>query len=70
MAGLSATCGQHLVHGSRRGCLGQSQANSEQADIVREKQEFLTDWDREVAELAAICQKRGQDTLAHMPGTN
>ncbi|GBQ28643.1 hypothetical protein AA0472_2760 [Acetobacter estunensis NRIC 0472] len=36
-----------------------SQADSERADIAREKEELLIDWDGEVAELAAIYQKRG-----------
>lgn len=62
-----------------------SQTDSEQANIVREKQELLTDRDGEVAELASIYQKRGldrelsynvatwlmkYDAWRHMPGTN
>mgnify|MGYP000922286336 FL=1 len=38
-----------------------SQADSEHADIAREKQELVMDWDGEVTELADIYQKRGLD---------
>jgi VIT1/CCC1 family predicted Fe2+/Mn2+ transporter len=43
-----------------------SQADSEKADITREKKELATDWEGEVAELARIYQERGLDEdLAH-----
>ncbi|KDE19037.1 hypothetical protein AZ09_14630 [Acetobacter aceti 1023] len=38
-----------------------SQADSEHADIAREKQELATGWEGEVTELAGIYQKRGLD---------
>lgn len=36
-----------------------SQADSERADLEREKRELATDWDGEVAELAGIFRRRG-----------
>ena len=38
-----------------------SQADSEQADLAREREELASDWDHEHDELAAIYEKRGLD---------
>ncbi|MBV1838714.1 VIT family protein [Acetobacter estunensis] len=61
IAGLSALVAGALSMAAGEYVSVSSQADSERADIAREKEELLTDWDGEVAELAAIYQKRGLD---------
>src|SRR5678815_4304632 len=53
-------CRRH-VHGRRRICLRQSQADTEEADLRRERKELETNDQLERAELAAIYVSRGLD---------
>ena len=66
IAGLSALVAGALSMAAGEYVSVSSQADSEHADIAREKQELATDWEGEVAELAGIYQKRGLDgDLSH-----
>lgn len=66
LAGISS-----LVAGAMSMAAGEyvsvsSQADSEKADLTREKKELHSSWDAEVSELASIYRQRGlDDTLAH-----
>ncbi|MFT9115450.1 MAG: VIT family protein, partial [Acetobacter malorum] len=61
VAGLSALVAGALSMAAGEYVSVSSQADSEHADIAREKQELITDWEGEVTELAGIYQKRGLD---------
>ncbi|GCD55502.1 hypothetical protein NBRC3222_0839 [Acetobacter pasteurianus NBRC 3222] len=61
VAGLSALVAGALSMAAGEYVSVSSQADSEHADIAREKQELVTDWEGEVTELAGIYQKRGLD---------
>ncbi len=61
IAGLSALVAGALSMAAGEYVSVSSQADSERADIDREKQELMTDWDGEVAELAGIYRERGLD---------
>ncbi|NHN86437.1 VIT family protein [Acetobacter musti] len=61
IAGLSALVAGALSMSAGEYVSVSSQADSERADIDREKQELMTDWDGEVAELAGIYRERGLD---------
>lgn len=61
IAGLSALVAGALSMAAGEYVSVSSQADSEHADIAREKQELVTDWEGEVTELAGIYQKRGLD---------
>lgn len=61
IAGLSALVAGALSMAAGEYVSVSSQAESERADIDREKQELITDWDGEVAELAGIYRERGLD---------
>ncbi|NHO31894.1 VIT1/CCC1 transporter family protein [Acetobacter fallax] len=66
IAGLSALVAGALSMAAGEYVSVSSQADSERADIAREKQELATDWDGEVTELAGIYQERGLDKdLSH-----
>lgn len=63
LAGISS-----LVAGAMSMAAGEyvsvsSQADSEKADLAREKNELGTSWDAEVGELASIYRQRGLDDL-------
>ncbi|MBE7619257.1 VIT family protein [Komagataeibacter sp. FXV2] len=63
LAGISS-----LVAGAMSMAAGEyvsvsSQADSEKADLAREKRELGSSWDAEVGELAGIYRKRGLDNL-------
>ena len=66
LAGISS-----LVAGSMSMAAGEyvsvsSQADSEKADLAREKKELCSSWDAEISELATIYRQRGlDDILAH-----
>lgn len=61
VAGLSALVAGALSMAAGEYVSVSSQADSEHADIAREKRELATDWDGEVTELTGIYQKRGLD---------
>ncbi|NHN85130.1 VIT family protein [Acetobacter musti] len=61
IAGLSALVAGALSMAAGEYVSVSSQADSERADIDREKHELMTDWDGEVAELAGIYRERGLD---------
>lgn len=61
IAGLSALVAGALSMAAGEYVSVSSQADSEHADIAREKQELATDWDSEVNELAGIYRQRGLD---------
>ncbi|MFT8423208.1 MAG: VIT family protein [Gluconacetobacter sp.] len=61
VAGLSALVAGALSMAAGEYVSVSSQADSEQADLVREKRELATDWNGEVAELAGIYRRRGLD---------
>ncbi len=66
MAGLSALLAGALSMAAGEYVSVSSQADSERADIEREKQELASDWDAETAELAGLYRQRGLDApLAH-----
>ena len=60
-AGLSALRAGALSMAAGEYVSVSSQADSEQADLEREKKELATDWDAEVAELAGLYRQRGLD---------
>ncbi|GBQ69493.1 nodulin-related integral membrane protein [Acetobacter lovaniensis NRIC 0474] len=65
IAGLSALVAGALSMAAGEYVSVSSQADSERADLAREKNELAHDWDGEVKELAGIYQQRGLDaTLA------
>ena len=61
VAGLSALLAGALSMAAGEYVSVSSQADSEQADLEREKKELATDWDAEVAELAGLYRQRGLD---------
>lgn len=61
IAGMSALLAGALSMAAGEYVSVSSQADSEKADIAREKKELATDWEGEVAELAQIYQERGLD---------
>ena len=66
VAGLSALVAGALSMAAGEYVSVSSQADSEHADIAREKHELAVDWDGEVLELAGIYRSRGLDAaLAH-----
>ncbi|MBO1324870.1 VIT family protein [Acetobacter sp. TBRC 12305] len=66
IAGLSALVAGALSMAAGEYVSVSSQADSEKADLAREKQELATHWDGEVAELAGIYRQRGlSEDLAH-----
>lgn len=70
VAGLSALVAGALSMAAGEYVSVSSQADSEHADIAREKHELTMDWDGEVSELAEIYCSRGlNNTLAHQVAT-
>ncbi|WP_342629592.1 VIT family protein [Nguyenibacter vanlangensis] len=70
IAGLSALVAGALSMAAGEYVSVSSQADSERADIAREKQELASDWDSEIDELAGIYCKRGlDDALARTVAT-
>ncbi|MBB2167829.1 VIT family protein [Gluconacetobacter aggeris] len=61
VAGLSALVAGALSMAAGEYVSVSSQADSEHADLAREKRELATDWDGEVNELTGIYRKRGLD---------
>ncbi|MBB2204561.1 VIT1/CCC1 transporter family protein [Gluconacetobacter takamatsuzukensis] len=70
VAGLSALVAGALSMAAGEYVSVSSQADSEHADLAREKRELATDWGGEIDELAGIYRKRGLDeTLARQVAT-